>query len=57
MVFCVEPGSKREIAGHLGYKDLGSVTRYYIKPLLESGRLRMAIPGKPRSRNQRYIKA
>ena len=33
----------------------GSFTGQYLKPLLESGQLRMTIPDKPNSRNQKYV--
>ena len=29
----------------------------YIRPLLDAGKLRMTIPDKPNSKNQKYVKA
>ena len=40
---------------HCGYKSVRSLMQSHLKPLLESGRLRMTIPDKPNSRNQKYI--
>ena len=51
----MEPRSKAEIAKLCGFKDIKHFTSHYLKPLLESGRLRMTIPDKPNSRNQKYI--
>lgn len=39
----------------LGLKDHKSFRRLYLLPLLNSGIIRMTIPDKPNSRNQRYI--
>ncbi len=52
--FCQKPRSRAEITEFMGY------SRFYVmdkivKPLLESGRLSMTMPNKPKSRNQRYI--
>ena len=55
IAFCSEPRSKAEIANHCGFKDIKHFTAHYLKPLLESGRLQMTIPGKPNSRNQKYV--
>ena len=55
IAYCMEPRSKAEIAKLCGFKDIKHFTSHYLKPLLESGRLRMTIPDKPNSRNQKYI--
>ena len=52
--FCHELKSVLEIADYLGYKDKRSV-RKYLNKLLELGRISMTIPGKPNSKNQKYI--
>ena len=51
----MEPCSKAEIAKFCGFKDIKHFTAHYLKPLLESGQLRMTIPDKPNSRNQKYV--
>ena len=54
LAFCTVPRSRQEIADFLGIKTIYYVSRHYIQPLLESGRLAMTIPERPKSRNQRY---
>jgi len=53
--FCHIARSKSEIMEHCGYKDSKSFTKNYLKPLLDKGQLRMTIPNKPKSPNQKYI--
>lgn len=55
LVFCKNARTKKEIAEHIGYKNLTYMTRTYIKPLLESGKLAYTIPEKPHSRLQKYV--
>jgi ATP-dependent DNA helicase RecG len=57
LAFCVSERSKKEICEHLGYTNLTHFTRKYLKPLIEDGRLKLTIPDKPRSQNQKYIRA
>ena len=52
---CKEPKSITEIMKELDYKSNKTLKRNYIKPLLESGKLKMTIPDKPTSRNQKYV--
>ena len=52
---CKEPKSITEIMEKLGYKSSKTLKRNYIKPLLEMGKLKMTIPDKPTSKNQKYI--
>lgn len=56
LAFCEAERSKREICEHFGYTNLTYFTRTYLKPLLASGRIRMTLPEKPNSRNQKYIR-
>ncbi|MDO4664097.1 MAG: AAA family ATPase, partial [Erysipelotrichaceae bacterium] len=53
--FCVEPRSKVEILEYCGYKNARKFTQNYLWPLLDEGKLKMTLPDKPTSRNQKYI--
>lgn len=55
LAFCVEPLSKAEIAEHRGYKNTKNFTQKYLRPLLDSGMLKMTLLDKPKSKNQKYI--
>ena len=57
LAFCTVERSKREICEHLGYRNLTFFTRKYLMPLITNGQLKMTIPDKPSSRNQKYIAA
>mgnify|MGYP000555017237 CR=1 FL=1 len=43
-----------EIMEELCYKSNRTLKRGYIIPLIESGKLKMTIPDKPTSKNQKY---
>lgn len=53
--FCKVARTKKEISEYIGYKNLIYMTRTFIKPLIESGRLLYTIPEKPQSRFQKYM--
>lgn len=57
IAFCSTPRSMTEIMEHIGHKHRYNVKHRYIDPLIESGVLIMTIPGKPNSRNQKYMRA
>lgn len=52
--FCVTPKSRSEIAAFVGKTPYYAMTKY-VQPLVDSGKLLLTIPEKPRSRNQRYV--
>lgn len=52
--FCRIPRSRSEIARYLGIKTIYYMMAHYVNPLLETGRLRMTMPEKPKSKNQKY---
>lgn len=52
--FCREPKSIMEIMDHCGFKSRTSFRRNYLQKMLENGTLKMTIPNKPSSRNQKY---
>ena len=54
LVICKEPRSKQEIIELLGYKTIKSI-KTEMEELLKTDRLKMTIPDKPKSRNQKYI--
>ena len=53
--FCKEERNIFEIMQYIGYKNIKRFRRDYIKPLVEEGILKMTIPDKPTSKNQKYI--
>lgn len=55
--FCTEPKSREEIQLFVGIAHREHFRAKILKPLLDSGKLKMTIPDKPNSRNQKYIKA
>lgn len=57
LAFCVEPRTREEIQSFVGIARREGFRAKILRPLLESGRLRMTIPDKPNSRNQRYVRA
>ena len=50
------PLSANEIMARLGIKSKETLRENYINPALENGLIRMTIPDKPNSKNQKYIK-
>lgn len=55
ILYCQEPKSAIQIMEELNYKNIKRFRRDYIKPLVEKKILKMTIPDKPTSKNQKYI--
>ena len=55
--YCAEPRSGQEIIEHIGLEYRQWSRTKYIKPLLDSGKLKLMIPQYAPNRNQRYINA
>jgi len=51
------PRTREEMQSFIGIETREYFRREIVKPLLESGKLKMTIPDKPNSRNQKYVKA
>lgn len=54
--FCSVPRSRKEMQEFVGLAGRRNFSEKYIKPLLEAGKIKMTIPDKPNSRNQKYQK-
>lgn len=52
---CKTEKSLKEITEYFGYKDVYKFKNNYINKLLEENKLKMTIPDKPKSRNQKYV--
>lgn len=55
--FCAEPRSREEIQAFVGITHREHFRSKILRPLLDSGKLKMTIPDKPNSRNQKYVRA
>lgn len=53
--FCATPRTRSEIVAFVG-KSKNYVMSQIVTPLVESGKLKMTIPEKPKSPNQKYVK-
>lgn len=52
--YCKLPRTRMEMQEFCGLVARRSFTERYLNPLLEKGLLKMTIPSKPKSKNQRY---
>ena len=57
IAYCSEERTREEMMAYLGLENREHFRKTYLKPLLESGRIKMTIPDKPKSKNQKYVKA
>ena len=55
--FCFVPRTRDEIQEFVGISHREHFRAKILKPLLDTGQLRMTIPEKPNSRNQKYVRA
>jgi len=55
--YCFIPRSRDEMQQQIGISTREYFRKKVLKPLLESGKLKMTIPEKPNSRNQKYVRA
>jgi len=53
--FCRVPRTREEVAVHLGLRSVHYVVRTVLRPLIDQGRLKMTLPDRPGSRNQRFV--
>jgi len=53
--YCKKPRTRAELSTLLGVCSVSYMMEKYINPLLKSGMLKMTIPDKPKSRNQRFV--
>lgn len=54
--FCSTPRTRAEIVSFVG-KSKNYVMSQIVNPLVENGKLKLTIPDKPKSSNQKYVKA
>ncbi len=52
--FCKSPKSREEIQQFLNLKNRSHVMKLYIQPLLETEKLKMTLPEKPKSKYHKY---
>jgi len=55
LAFCAQAKTRAEIQAFAGIASREHFRAKILKPLLESGKLKLTIPDKPNSRNQKYV--
>jgi len=56
VAFCDVPRTRAELSAMLNVSSISYMMETYINPLLVDGKLKMTIPDKPKSRNQKYVR-
>lgn len=54
IVFCKTPRTRKEICEYLGISSVTYAIQTHVMPLVESGKIKMSIPDKPKSPKQLY---
>jgi ATP-dependent DNA helicase RecG len=54
VIFCANPKSSQEIMEHFGIPNRSYFKRHYLDKLVKTNKLKMTIPEKPSSKNQKY---
>ena len=54
ITFCKQPHSAKEIMEYIKINDRSFFRRHYLNPMIKTGQLKMTIPDKPKSGNQKY---
>lgn len=54
ILFCRTPRTRKEICEYLGLSSVTYAIQAYVMPLVESGKIRLSIPDKPKSPKQLY---
>ncbi len=57
LLFLESPRSRKELIEYLGLSSSVYAIQTYVMPLVERGLVRLSIPEKPSSRNQRFVRA
>lgn len=53
--FCKTPRSREELARAFKFSAMSYMMSTYVQPLIKEGKLKMTMPEKPKSKNQRYV--
>lgn len=52
--YCIKPRNREELANKFGFEAPSYFIKTYITPLIESGKIKMTLPEKPKSKYQKY---
>jgi len=54
IIFCKTPRTRKEICDYLGLSSVTYAIQTHVMPLVESGKIKLSIPDKPKSSKQKY---